>query len=232
MASVGLVLLIACANLANMTLARATARTRELAIRTAVGAGRGRVVRQLLAESVLLAVVGGALGVGLAYFALEAFVAGWPTMLPRMQEIEINGTVLLFSLGLSLVSGVLFGLVPAMNVAGPSLADSLRQGGRSLAGDRSRRWMRAGLVVAEVGLAVVLLVGTGLLVRSFSALSAEDPGFLKRRSPGSLHPSSPGEVPHSGRDQGTSGTRPWLGSEGSARGGVGSPHQPHPLGGE
>ena len=174
----GLVLLIACANLANITLARATVRARELAIRTAVGAGRGRVVRQLLAESVLLAALGGALGVLLAHAALETFVAGWPALLPRMQEIEINAPVLLFSLGLSLASGLLFGLVPALSVAGSNLAESLRQGSRSLAGDSSRRWMRAGLVVGEVGLAVVLLVGTGLLLRSFSALQAEDPGFL------------------------------------------------------
>lgn len=179
MASVGLVLLIACANLANMTLARATGRARELAIRTAVGAGRGRVLRQLLAESVLLAVAGGALGVASSYLALEAFVAGWPTMLPRMEEIRIDGMVLAFSLALALASGVVFGLMPALNVAGPNIADSLRHGGRGLAGDRSRRWMRTGLVVAEVGLAVVLLVGTGLLVRSFSALQGEDPGFVK-----------------------------------------------------
>ena len=177
MAIVGLVLLIACANLANMTLARAVIRTRELAIRTAVGAGRGRVVRQLLAESVLLATVGGVLGVALAYLALGTFVTGWPTMLPRMQEIEISAAVLFFSLGLSLASGILFGLAPALSVAGPNLQESLRQGGRGIAGDRSRRWMRSGLVVGEVGLAVVLLVGTGLLVRSFSALQAEDPGF-------------------------------------------------------
>lgn len=177
LAIVGLVLLIGCANLANMTLARAAIRTREFAIRTAVGAGKGRVVRQLLAESLLLATMGGILGVGLAYLALGAFVAGWPTMLPRMQEIEVNSTVLLFSLGISLASGILFGLFPALSLAGTSLQDTLRQGGRGLAGDRSRRWMRSGLVVAEVGLAVVLLVGTGLLVRSFSALQAQDPGF-------------------------------------------------------
>ena len=179
LASVGLVLLIACANLANMTLARSMVRIREFAIRTAVGAGRGRVIRQLLAESLLLAAIGGGTGVVLAYFGLEAFKNNWPTLLPRMQEIEINTTVLLFSLGLSLVAGVLFGLFPAHSVAGSDLAGSLRQGGRGLAGDRSRRWMRGGLVVAEVGLAVVLLVGTGLLVRSFAALTAEDPGFVR-----------------------------------------------------
>ena len=178
LAAVGLVLLIACANVANMTLARASARTRELAIRTALGAGRGRVVRQLLVESVSLAAVGGALGIALAYISLKGFVAGWPIMLPRMQEIEINGTVLLFSLGVSLVSGVLFGLVPAMSVAGSDLNQTLRQGSRSIAGDGSRRWMRSALVVAEVGLAVVLLVGSGLLIRSFTSLRGEDPGFL------------------------------------------------------
>ena len=176
LASVGLVLLIACANLANMTLARATVRGRELAIRTALGAGRSRVVRQLLAESVLLAAVGGALGVVLAYAALEAFVTGWPTLLPRMQEIEINTVVLLFSLGLSMLAGVLFGLVPALSVV-PNLGDTLRQGSRSVTGDRSRRRMRGALVAGEVALAVILLVGTGLLVRSFSTLASEDPGF-------------------------------------------------------
>jgi len=177
MASVGLVLLIACANLANMTLARAVVRTRELAIRTAMGAGRGRVVRQLLAESLILACMGGALGVLLAYGALAAFTAGWPTILPRMHEIRVDAPVLLFSLALALSAGVLFGLAPAVNVAGRDLGASLRQGGRSLTGDRSRRWLRATLVAGEVALAVMLLVGTGLLVRSFAALRGEDPGF-------------------------------------------------------
>jgi putative ABC transport system permease protein len=179
MASVALVLLIACANLANMILARSTVRTHELAIRTAVGAGRGRVVRQLLAESLLLACAGGALGVGFAYGALRTFVARWPTMLPRMQQIEVNATVLLFSLGLSLAAGVVFGLVPALWVSGRSPGNALRSGSRGIASDRSRRWMRATLVVAEVGLAVILLVGSGLLVRSFAALQSENPGFRR-----------------------------------------------------
>ncbi len=177
MASVGLVLLIACANLANMTLARATTRTRELAIRTAVGARRGRVMRHLLAESLLLAAVGGTLGVVFAYGLLEAFVSAWPGMLPRMQEITMDTRVILFSLGLTLMSGVLFGLVPALNVSGSNLQDTLRQGGRGIAGNRASRWMRTGLVAGEVALAVVLLVGSGLLVRSFSSLASEDPGF-------------------------------------------------------
>jgi putative ABC transport system permease protein len=177
LAMVGLVLLIACANLANMTLARGVARMRELAVRAAIGAGRGRIVRQLLAESLLLATLAGALGLALGTAALRAFVAGWPTLLPRMQEIGLNAPVLLFCLGLSLVSGLLFGLAPALSVARSNLHQTLQYAGRGAVGSRSRRWMRTGLAVAELGLAASLLVGTGLLVRSFSALRAEDPGF-------------------------------------------------------
>jgi len=177
LASVGLVLLIACANLANMILARTTGRGRELAIRTAVGAGKGRVVRQLLTESAVLAGVGGALGVGLAYFALNGFLAGWPTMLPRMQEIRIDTTALLFSLGISGGAGLVFGLVPALPLSGQSLNETIRQGARNITGDGARGWLRKGLVVAEVSLAMVLLVATGLLIRSFDNLHSEDPGF-------------------------------------------------------
>ena len=172
MAAVGLVLFIACGNLANITLARATFRSRELAIRTALGAGRRRVIRQLLAENVLPSTMGGALGIVLANSVLKVFTASWPTLLPRMQEIEIDSTVLFFSLALSLVSGLFFSLVPALSVAGPNIAEALRQGSCSIAGDRSHRWMRTSLVVAELGLAVILLVGTGLLSRSFLALQA------------------------------------------------------------
>ncbi len=109
--------------------------------------------------------------------ALGAFVTGWPTLLPRTGEIDVNTTVLAFALALSLAAGVLFGLVPALNVTGSDIREGLGQGGRGLTGGRSRRWLRAGLVVGEVGLAVVLLVATGLLVRSYAALEAEDPGF-------------------------------------------------------
>ena len=180
MASVGLVLLIACANLANMTLARAIGRSRELAIRTAVGAWGSRLVRQLLAESVLLASLGGMLGVALAFAAIKGLAAGWPTILPRMEEIGIDATVLFFSASVSAASGVLSGLVPAWSVTRAGWGGWLRHGGRSLSGDRAPRWMRAGLVVSEVALSVVLLVGTGLMVRSFSTLAAEDPGFLTK----------------------------------------------------
>ncbi len=176
LASVGLVLLIACANVANMTLARASDRGREIAIRTALGAGRARVVRQLLAESILLSLLGGVLGVFLAFVSLEVVFARWPEILPRMQEIDINGTVLFFTAGVSLVSGLLFGLFPALSVVGSNLAEALRKSTWSIAGHSSRR-LQAGLVVAEVSLAVVLLVGSGLLIRSLLALQNENPGF-------------------------------------------------------
>lgn len=197
MASVGLVLLIACVNVAQMTFARAGSRGREIAIRTALGAGRGRVVRQLLCESLLLAALGGALGFLVAAASLKALFVGWPRILPRMEEIDLSGTVLLFTAGLSLASGVLFGLFPALSVASSKLAEALRQGGWSATGDASRRRLRASLVLVEVSLATVLLVGSGLLVRSLLALQHEDPGFdaggrlaLSTPLPGSKYPTA------------------------------------------
>jgi putative ABC transport system permease protein len=177
LASVGLVLLIACVNVAQMSLARGSSRSQEMAIRTALGAGRARIVRQLLAESLLLAVFGGVLGVLMAGACLKGLFVGWPQILPRMQEIDVNGTVLLFTAGLSLASGLLFGLFPALSVAGSELGAALRRAGRSVSADPSLRRLRGALVVIEVGLAVVLLVGSGLLIRSFIALQSEDPGF-------------------------------------------------------
>ena len=180
LASVGFVLVIACANVAQMTLARASARGQEMAVRTALGAGRMRVVRQLLAESLLLAVCGGFLGLALAFGSLKALTVGWPQILPRLQEVNINGTVLLFTAGLSLISGFLFGLFPALSVAGSNIGEALRKASWNVTGDFCRRRFRAGLVVAEVGLAVVLLVGSGLLVRSLLELQNENPGFESR----------------------------------------------------
>jgi predicted permease len=177
LASVGLVLLIACVNVAQMTLARGSSRGHEMAIRTALGAGRGRIVRQLLAESLLLSIIGGALGVVLALGCLSGLSLGWPQILPRMEEIDLNGTVLLFTAGLSGASGLLFGLIPALNVARSNRGEALRRSTWSATGDSSRRRLRAGLVVVEVSLAVVLLVGSGLLIRSFLALQDENPGF-------------------------------------------------------
>jgi len=177
LASVGLVLLIACVNVAQMSLARGSGRGQEMAIRTALGAGRARVVRQLLVESLLLAFFGGALGILFASACLKGLFVGWPQILPRMQEIDVNGTVLFFTAGLSLASGLLFGLFPALSVAGSNLAEALRRSSRSVSADSSLRRLRGGLVVVEVSLAVVLLVGSGLLIRSFLALQSENPGF-------------------------------------------------------
>jgi len=177
LASVGLVLLIACVNVAQMSLARGSGRGQEMAVRIALGAGRGRLVRLLLAESLLLAFFGGALGILLAKGCLKGLFVGWPQMLPRMQEIDVDGTVLFFTAGLSLASGLLFGLFPALSVTGSNLAEALKSSTRSVSADSSLRRLRGGLVVAEVSLAVILLVGSGLLIRSFVALQAEDPGF-------------------------------------------------------
>jgi putative ABC transport system permease protein len=174
--AVGLVLLVACANIANMHLARATVRAREMAIRTAIGAGRGRIVMQLVTESFLLAMMGGALGLLLAHWGTAALLAAYPTLLPRSADIGVNMMILLFTAGLSAATAMLFGLAPAFSAARPDLHDVLKEGGRT-GGSPMRRWMRSALVVAEVALALVLLAGAGILLRSFAALTKVEPGF-------------------------------------------------------
>ncbi|HEX7023916.1 MAG TPA: ABC transporter permease, partial [Gemmatimonadales bacterium] len=174
MGAVGFVLLIACANLANLLLARATGRQREIAIRTAMGAGRGRLARQLLTESVLLSAIGGAGGLLLAYAAVRALVAGNPVNLPRMEAVSLNGTVLLFTGGITLLLGILFGLAPAIHAVRPALHGMLKDGVRSSHGGAG---LRATLVVSEVALAIVLLIGAGLMLKSFQRWIAVDPGF-------------------------------------------------------
>jgi len=176
--AVGLVLLIACANAANLLLARATARRREMAVRRALGAGRGRLVRQLLTESTLLALAAGVVGVVLATGGLDALLAVWPHALPRTTEIGLDGRVLGFSLGLAVVTGVAFGLLPAWRASAPGLEQSLREGAPGATGGRRR--LQNALVVGEVTLALVLLVGAGLLVRSFIRLNNVNPGFDTR----------------------------------------------------
>ena len=176
--AVGLVLLIACANGANLLLARATARRREMAVRRALGAGRGRLVRQLLTESTLLALAAGVVGVALAASGLDALLAVWPHALPRTAEIGLDGAVLAFSLGLAVVTGVAFGLLPAWRASAPGIEQSLREDAPGATGGRRR--LQSTLVVGEVTLALVLLVGAGLLVRSFIRLSNVDPGFDTR----------------------------------------------------
>ncbi len=175
--AVGLVLLIACANVANLLLSRSSGRAREVAIRSAVGATRIRIVRQLITESVVLSLCGAVLGFALASWCLSAVLRLYPSNLPRAAEISIDYRVAFFTLGLSVVTGILFGLVPALRTSTPNLGSAMREGGRSAtAGPRQNR-LRSGLVIAETALGVMLLIGAGLLMRSLDRLSHASLGF-------------------------------------------------------
>ncbi|HEX7185448.1 MAG TPA: ABC transporter permease [Thermoanaerobaculia bacterium] len=170
------VLLIACVNVANLLLVRSTAREGEVAVRSALGAGPGRIVRQLLTESLILALAGGAAGIGLAVWATKALVAVAPSQIPRIEEVGVDAPVLLFALAITLATGLLSGLAPAVQAARPNLVGALKEGAR---GSRSRAATRARnvLVVGEIALAVMLLAGAGLLLRSFARLQNVDLGF-------------------------------------------------------
>jgi len=171
------VLLISCANVANLSLARATVRTHEIAVRAALGAGRGRIVRQLLTESLLLAALGGVFGILLASWGTRALLALAPSDLPRLNAVHLDLRVLLLSFAISLVCGVIFGLVPALTASRTNLVHSLKESERTDSAGASRNRLRRAFVVAEVALALVLLISAGLLVRSFSRLLNVQPGF-------------------------------------------------------
>jgi putative ABC transport system permease protein len=171
------VLLIACANVANLLLARASAREKELAIRAAMGAGRTRLVRQLLTESLLLGLAGGLLGLVLAYWGVNALRALVPPNTPRMDEVQLDSTVLVFTFGVSLLTGLFFGLVPSWHLAKNDLREALSEAGRGTSVSGKTLHLRSWLVVSELALAVLLLVGAGLLIRSFNRLLDVSPGF-------------------------------------------------------
>ncbi len=175
--AVSVVLLIACANVASLLLSRALGRRREIALRTAIGAPRFRLVRQLLAESLLLAVAGGALGALLSAWGTRVIASMAQGSLPRAQDIRIDGSVLLFTAAVSIIAGVLFGLAPALQISRPDLISVLRSEGRGATSGRRRNRLRSLLVVSQVALSMLLLIGAGLLIRNFAQLRAASPGF-------------------------------------------------------
>jgi predicted permease len=179
MGTIGVVMLIACANVTNLLLVRAEVRQQELALRTALGAGRGRIARTLMVESVLLGIIGGLLGVGLARLGLRLLVAIGPANLPRLNEISIDLTTLGFALALSILCSLLLGLIPALKYGGPGISAALQSAGRTASVSRERHSTRNLLVVAQVALALVLLVSAGLMIRTFQALRTVDPGFTR-----------------------------------------------------
>ncbi len=175
--AVAFVLLIACANVANLLLARAAGRQKEIAIRTALGAGRWRVVRQLLTESLLLSLIGGALGLMLAKLGMGLLLTLAPGTLPRMTNVSLDGRVLLFTVAITFLTGLIFGLVPALQASKPNLNETMKDAGRGSTEGGRRQLIRSALVVAEVAAALILLVGAGLMMKSFWRLQQVDPGF-------------------------------------------------------
>jgi len=176
------VLLIACANVANLLLVRSNARQREMAIRIAIGANRRQVIRQILAESLLLSVLGGAAGIAIAKWGIDALLMLAPQVLPRAQEIRVDTTVLGFTLLMSIATGLVFGLIPALQASKPNLNDTLKEGSRGASSGQHRQRIRSILVVAEVALSLILLVGAGLLIRSFSRLQNVNAGFVPQNA--------------------------------------------------
>ena len=176
--AVGFVLLIACVNVANLQLARSTTRAREFAIRSALGASQSRVIRQLLTESILLGLAGGALGLWLAAWGTQAALRTLPETLPRAQDVGLDGRVLIFTLLASIVAGVIFGLAPALKTARPNLQETLKESGRGASGAKHRA--QGVFVVIEMAMALILLIGAGLMIRSLVDLWSVNPGFNSR----------------------------------------------------
>ena len=173
--AVGFVLLIACVNIANLLLARSSGRAREFAIRAALGAGRGRIIRQLLTESILLAVAGGSLGLLIAAWGLQATLHTLPATLPRVDDVRLDSHVLIFTIGVTLLAGVLFGLAPALKTSQPNLQETLKESARGVSGVRQRT--QGLFVMVEMALALILLTGAGLMIRTFVHLWGTNPGF-------------------------------------------------------
>jgi predicted permease len=194
MGGIGLVMLIACANVASLLLVRVEGRQQELAIRAALGGSRGRIACSLQLESLLLALIGGALGLLFAYGGLRALVALAPSDLPRLNDIRIDGLVLLFTLSVTIVAGLLFGAMPALRYAGGHAGTGLREAGRSVSVSRKRHSARNALVVVQVGLALVLLVSSGLMIRTFQALTHVQPGFTAPAQVQTFHVHFPPEM--------------------------------------
>jgi predicted permease len=177
MATIGIVLLIACANVANLLLVRTEGRAQEFAVRAALGAGRGRIAREIFAESLTLAVMGGCLGVGFAFAVVKLVLKLGPARLPRFEQISVDSAALLFTLGISLVAGFALGVIPVLKHGGVRVAESLRAGGRNTSAGRERNFARNTLTVIQVGLALVLLIGSGLMIRTFQSIRHVHPGF-------------------------------------------------------
>jgi len=194
MATIGMVLLIACANVANLLLVRTEGRSQELAVRAAIGAGRGRLAREMLIESLLLGLLGGAAGIAFAIAALKLVLAMNPARLPRLELIAVDTTSVLFTLGVSVAAGLAFGAIPVLKHARVRLNEALRAGGRNASSSRDRNITRNTLTIVQVALALVLLIGSGLMIRTFQSMRRVQPGFTEPASLQTLRIAIPEDV--------------------------------------